>query len=143
MSLIACPECSQQVSNSAPVCPHCGYPLSPTTNPYQPPQQVVTGTDQGQRRPYFQYGLLLGAFPMAITGIMAFLESRGWQFSDAVLGVGIAICIVPAAGLLAYSVLDRLFINRGKPVARLRASMALSGAILLAAVVWLGAALAM
>ena len=79
---------------------------------------------------------------MAMTGITAFLQSRGWQFSDAVLSLGIVICIVPAACLLGYSMLDRLFLNRGKPVARLRASKALLLAILLAAVIWLGVALA-
>ena len=28
MSLVACPECEQQVSTSAYRCPHCGYPLN-------------------------------------------------------------------------------------------------------------------
>lgn len=142
MSLLTCPECRQQVSDRATVCPNCGYPLSPSTNPYHPPQQVATQTDREQRRPYFHYGLLLGAFPMAMAGVMALLESRGWKSSDAVLGIGIAICVVPATGLLGYSMLDRFLFNRGKPVARLRASMPLLLAILLAAVVWLGVALA-
>ncbi len=34
MALIKCPECGQEVSDQAPVCVHCGYPLkqSPTVN---------------------------------------------------------------------------------------------------------------
>lgn len=28
MSLISCPECSQQVSSSAPKCPKCGHPIA-------------------------------------------------------------------------------------------------------------------
>lgn len=27
MTLIPCPECERQISNSARACPHCGYPL--------------------------------------------------------------------------------------------------------------------
>lgn len=27
MALIQCPECSQEISNQAVVCPQCGYPL--------------------------------------------------------------------------------------------------------------------
>ena len=29
MALIDCPECSEQISDSAPVCPYCGYVLKP------------------------------------------------------------------------------------------------------------------
>jgi len=29
MALIDCPECSKQISDSAPVCPYCGYVLKP------------------------------------------------------------------------------------------------------------------
>lgn len=28
MALINCPECGQEVSNQAPACIHCGYPLN-------------------------------------------------------------------------------------------------------------------
>lgn len=28
--LIKCPECELQVSDKAPACPHCGYPMQPT-----------------------------------------------------------------------------------------------------------------
>ena len=27
MALIECPDCHQQISNSAPACPHCGRPI--------------------------------------------------------------------------------------------------------------------
>lgn len=30
MALIQCPECAKEVSNQAPACPSCGYPISET-----------------------------------------------------------------------------------------------------------------
>lgn len=32
MALINCPECGQEVSNLAPICIHCGYPLTKEQN---------------------------------------------------------------------------------------------------------------
>ena len=31
MALINCPECGKQISDKAPACPDCGYPINPTT----------------------------------------------------------------------------------------------------------------
>ena len=28
--LVKCPECELQVSDKAPACPHCGYPMKPS-----------------------------------------------------------------------------------------------------------------
>ncbi len=28
MALVSCPECQRQVSNMAPACPQCGYPIA-------------------------------------------------------------------------------------------------------------------
>ena len=39
MSLIDCPECSQQVSESAVSCPHCGQPISPSQPQYKGPPE--------------------------------------------------------------------------------------------------------
>lgn len=33
MALILCPECELQISDKAQFCPHCGYPISPTSAP--------------------------------------------------------------------------------------------------------------
>jgi hypothetical protein len=33
MALVNCPECSKPVSDEAPVCIHCGYPLRPLARP--------------------------------------------------------------------------------------------------------------
>lgn len=33
MALINCPECSKSVSNEAPCCPSCGYPIKPPPTP--------------------------------------------------------------------------------------------------------------
>lgn len=36
--LIKCPECELQVSDKAMACPHCGYPMQPTTKPRSRPK---------------------------------------------------------------------------------------------------------
>lgn len=39
--LIDCPECGQNVSDKAPSCPHCGFPLMKTTKPSpKPPKRM-------------------------------------------------------------------------------------------------------
>lgn len=55
MSLILCPECSQQISNTAPTCPHCGF-----NNSHQQKKPKISSTD-------------------AITGIFV-LGFLGWLF---------------------------------------------------------------
>ena len=38
MALISCPECGKQISDQAPACIHCGYPLpKQPTAPAAPP----------------------------------------------------------------------------------------------------------
>lgn len=41
MALIQCPECGKEISDQAPACIHCGYPLSPTSVPEEPICSVV------------------------------------------------------------------------------------------------------
>lgn len=31
MAMIKCPECGKEVSEKAPLCPNCGYPINPET----------------------------------------------------------------------------------------------------------------
>ncbi len=35
MALVNCPECNENVSQKASVCPHCGYPMKPEEEPVQ------------------------------------------------------------------------------------------------------------
>lgn len=119
MSLISCPECQQQVSDQAPACQQCGYPLHIQGNPYRSPNGVPSEAATS-RRPYYHYGLTLAAIPMAVGGIIALLEQQGLQFSMEVLGIGTAVCVLPATGLLAYAALDRFVLHHGLPVAKAR-----------------------
>jgi len=49
MALIACPECTAQVSDHAPACPHCGYPFTGIRHAGLP---AVVETDP--RQPIFE-----------------------------------------------------------------------------------------
>ena len=44
--LIKCPECELQVSDKAPACPHCGYPMKPAVK-----QKPRTKTNKRRRLP--------------------------------------------------------------------------------------------
>ena len=81
MSLIACPECKAQISNSARACPHCGYPLgefvslpSPTIN-QSSPQPVLF---QKKFRPL---GLLVG-FSLVVLGIGLLISWPYIEFTE-------------------------------------------------------------
>ena len=50
MALIKCPECGQEVSNLAPTCIHCGYPLNEEQTDMQS-QQVTTPAGKPNREP--------------------------------------------------------------------------------------------
>ncbi len=42
MSIITCPDCSQNVSDQAPACPGCGYPVASVLDP------IGSGRDSGR-----------------------------------------------------------------------------------------------
>lgn len=41
MALTTCPECGKEVSNQAPACPNCGYPLSPAQHDASQPEPTA------------------------------------------------------------------------------------------------------
>lgn len=49
MALIKCPECGREVSNKAPACIHCGYPLQES----QPQEMIWNGKDVSDIEKYF------------------------------------------------------------------------------------------
>lgn len=59
--LIECPECQLQISNKAIICPHCGYPLKPSVQPFKPSKrprlpngfgQITKISKKNLRKPY-------------------------------------------------------------------------------------------
>ncbi len=44
MAIINCPECKSEISNQAPNCPKCGFPISMGFNK---PQQIVIKKNEG------------------------------------------------------------------------------------------------
>ena len=49
MALIKCPECGREISNKAPACIHCGYPLQES----QPQEIIWNGKDVSDIEKYF------------------------------------------------------------------------------------------
>ena len=48
MALINCPECGKQISDKAPVCIHCGYPI-------QTEQTVSTSISNSKKGSYSKF----------------------------------------------------------------------------------------
>jgi DNA-directed RNA polymerase subunit RPC12/RpoP len=49
MALVKCPECARQVSDQAPTCPQCGYPIAVAGRPLQgqPTELHTTHQEKG------------------------------------------------------------------------------------------------
>lgn len=43
MALISCPECRHSVSDQAPACPHCGYPIAGSSRSQRGIESGVAG----------------------------------------------------------------------------------------------------
>jgi hypothetical protein len=70
MALIQCPECKQQISDQAPVCPHCGAPRRDTAPPATPSQIAGAQPQRSWGRP------LTVALLLVIGVIVAFRLAR-------------------------------------------------------------------
>lgn len=42
MSIINCPECNKKISDQAPTCPECGYPMAANQGPVSHSRKVIT-----------------------------------------------------------------------------------------------------
>jgi hypothetical protein len=82
MPLINCPECKKQVSDKAPTCPHCGYPIAgvyPTPAPSNVISQDQGSFEKGFKEAAGKFCLSLFVF-LIIGGIVLFLYLSGlWQ----------------------------------------------------------------
>lgn len=48
MALIACPECTREISDKAATCPHCGNPMRPIASPAPPPITTPIPAPKGE-----------------------------------------------------------------------------------------------
>lgn len=96
MALIVCPECGAEVSERAPACPSCGYPLVDISS--APTVREKTGR-VGQFKPRLSSGipitvvgiilLVIGIFLFLLSFILAIFVIG---ISSAIIGVGINRC---------------------------------------------------
>ncbi|MDO4841511.1 MAG: ribosomal protein L7/L12 [Phoenicibacter congonensis] len=74
MALITCPECGKQISDKAPACIHCGYPLQEQ----QTVAPTVVATSKKVAIPSF-----VGASPQKIPAIKVVREITGMGLAEA------------------------------------------------------------
>lgn len=85
MALIKCPECGKEISDKAPACIHCGYPLNPAPAPASEPapkpaapKSKKAGTLQKVMLPTMN-----GAFPYRTNCMFEIVNSLGMTLADA------------------------------------------------------------
>ena len=74
MALIKCPECGKEISDKAPQCIHCGYPLDSTS-------ESIYSTVQPSK--FYQVKLVDYPPKMKIHAIKAVRETTGFGLADA------------------------------------------------------------
>lgn len=87
MALIACSECSKEISDKAATCPGCGAPVA--AQPAQEPEPVVTIQATGKS---FKGWQAIGVVCVTIGAILLFTDSTA---------MGLALCIVGSITYLA------------------------------------------
>ena len=94
MALINCPECSKEVSDSAPSCPNCGYPLASKTSTSETDIRTIQKTSK-------QFKLITAAAVICmIVGLIWFIiDFKNFQASG---GPKLMGPILMAIGLAAY-----------------------------------------
>lgn len=122
MGLITCPDCSKEVSDRAPACPHCGAPLAETPDSGRPVNVVVkdgtfaAGAEAGRGCVMF-----FTSTPMAfvvfflawILGVVFLADRTGAYREDETpsLWLGFALFIAP----IIVAILGRKVIRRVIP----------------------------
>jgi len=80
MSLIACPDCAQQVSSLAPVCPSCGRPFAQVPAPaYGYALAPVDRIAQARQTVQVGYGLYAGSYvvgPLVLAAVILAYVNR-------------------------------------------------------------------
>ena len=75
MALIKCPECGKEISDKAPACIHCGFPLDQLEK-----DNSTESEDNGK-----SYMLILKTVPVEakVKAIKIMRDIRGWELKEA------------------------------------------------------------
>src|SRR2546425_8362560 len=97
MALIKCPECERDVSDKATVCPHCGYPVTPTAQGARP-VQVIEQTGKVWKAIRALGWLLILVGLAVLMRERAANDSRGVALGWWIGGAGVACLVASSAG---------------------------------------------
>jgi uncharacterized membrane protein YvbJ len=98
MALIKCPECSKEVSDKAPSCPHCGSPIAAAREQNETGVMITTIQETSKK---FKLQIVLSAcvFWGGLIWMWIFAYNSGTNFSMVYIRTGGLITI---AGLIWY-----------------------------------------
>lgn len=110
MALIQCPECEGKVSDQAPVCPHCGFPLiqTSTTPNTTPTDQPANRTPQLSPhaypgKPYHWSDRVPVALLLFWGGLLVGIIGGGGDIVDSLGGTGVQAAERTPIGWLAWA----------------------------------------
>lgn len=94
MALIACAECSAQVSDKAASCPHCGCPISDqaTGDGRLRPTTIQQTSKDLKAQVLWSYGLfIMGIMMVILTPVWLGLHDQKWEASDLLYGAFVIV----------------------------------------------------
>ncbi len=109
MALIKCPECDKDVSDSAEICPHCGYRLKPAPNNMAVADDEGNQTRRKKAKANDVGGIISGALILIFAIIFIVLAFVGPFNSTLWMTAGI-ICVVIGVATIGYN-LTRLILH--------------------------------
>lgn len=92
MALINCPECKQQISDTAPTCPHCGFVQHVQAVISNTPQQPVTIESTSKT------WKLITIVAILLFLIGAMVANKDQEFGWSIMGLSVLVGIVSKIG---------------------------------------------
>ncbi len=108
MALIKCPECGKEISDQAPACIHCGFPLNKQKEPVQQDEPILSRKKVNALIPIIIYVLIDTIIGLGFTLSIIFMDRYFWG-----IFVGVEIMLVFFTIVSIFAMVDAI-VERAK-----------------------------